>query len=41
MCRLPEWKKKTGSCPYDKSIHSSIKTISKKEKLNQKEIGEY
>lgn len=22
MCRLPEWKKKKGTCPYDKNITS-------------------
>jgi len=25
MCRLPEWKKKLGVCPYDKNIKSHSK----------------
>lgn len=29
MCRLPEWKKKIGVCPYDSKIHSTIKAIRK------------
>ena len=27
--RLPEWKKKIGVCPYDKNIHSTIKSMRK------------
>ncbi len=26
ICRLDEWKKKIGVCPYNKQIHSTIKT---------------
>ena len=29
MCRLTEWKKKIGVCPYDKSIYSPQLKIKK------------
>jgi len=29
-CRLDEWKKKIGTCPYDKTIHSIPHKIRKK-----------
>jgi hypothetical protein len=28
-CRLVEWKKKIGVCPYDRNIHSTLKKIRK------------
>ena len=28
-CRLVEWKKKIGVCPYDSSIHSTPKSLRK------------
>lgn len=34
MCRLHEWKKKVGVCPYNERIHS---TIHRKGKLVNKE----
>jgi len=29
MCRISEWKKKKGICPYDKSIYSQATKIKK------------
>lgn len=38
MCRLSEWKKKQGVCPYDKSITSQQKKIQKLKDKGQKEL---
>ena len=35
FCRLPEWKKKSGVCPYDKKITSKNKS-----KKVLKELGQ-
>ena len=37
-CRLPEWKKKVGVCPYDSSIQSKCKKIIKLKAKGQKEL---
>jgi len=37
MCRLSEWKKKKGVCPYDKTIMSQQK-INKKDKCQRRLI---
>jgi hypothetical protein len=29
FCRLPEWKRKTGRCPYDPRIHSTNEIVKK------------
>jgi hypothetical protein len=34
-CRVVEWKRKMGICPYDKNIHSTIKSIRKAIKNKQ------
>jgi hypothetical protein len=37
-CRLPEWKRKKGICPYNKNIVSkSLKTNTTRKKINSKE----
>lgn len=45
MCRLPEWKRKKGVCPYDKTIVSkSLRSHQIKRKIKdkkQKTMGEY
>lgn len=39
-CRLYEWKKKLGICPYDKSIRSIPKTIKKSLPRSQTKLRE-
>ena len=34
-CRLVEWKRKLGVCPYDKNVHSTTKSIRKSIKSKQ------
>ena len=36
MCRLTEWKKKKGVCPYDKTIISQAKKIKKERDKGQR-----
>lgn len=38
FCRLTEWKKKKGTCPYDKTIYSTQKKIKKALNKNQKTL---
>jgi hypothetical protein len=40
QCRLKEWKKKIGVCPYDKSIFSIPRTIKKTLDKEQKRLGD-
>jgi hypothetical protein len=38
MCRLPEWRRKKGVCPYDKNIVSkSLKSNTTRKKIISKE----
>ena len=41
MCRLTEWKKKIGVCPYDKSISSFGNKLRKKRNKEQTNLGAF
>jgi hypothetical protein len=37
-CRLSEWKRKSGTCPYDKTIQSHAKSKKQLNKIGQRTL---